>query len=194
MKQGSIPRFENREPWATRQRTRPHPLDSPLLCIELFLGGQITHPSKTAKGGAPVYNRVGVVKRHLNRRKVFDFPFVGGFGFGVAFVFAHSTKARFQESCGGRLVPPTIYPVSRLLIMIRCSDSPTSQGGKAPNQADDELLLHQGAPRAALHANQLRVTGLAAQHPVHAHRQLSGDRNLGHAAAPAQLQSLIVLP
>jgi hypothetical protein len=24
----------------------------------------------------------------------FDFPFVEGFGFGVAFVFAHSTKAR----------------------------------------------------------------------------------------------------
>ena len=75
--------------------------------------------------------------------------------------------------------------------MIRCSDFPDFfQGGKAPNQPNDELLRHQGGPRAALHANQLRITGLAAQHPVHPYRQLSGDRNLGHATAPAQLQSL----
>jgi hypothetical protein len=47
--------------------------------------------------GGTLYNRVGFVKRHFDWRKVFDFPFVGGFGFGVAFVCAHSTKARFQN-------------------------------------------------------------------------------------------------
>jgi hypothetical protein len=108
-------------------------------------------------------------------------------------LFAHATKARFQNRAVEALIPPTIYPVTRLPTMIRVSDSPTAQGGKAPNQPNDELLLHQGGPRAALHANQLRITGLAPQHPVHSYRQLSGDRNLGHATAPAQLQSLIVL-
>jgi hypothetical protein len=39
--------------------------------------------------------------------------------------------------------------------MIRCSDSPAFRGGKTPNQANDVLLAHQGAPRAALHANHL---------------------------------------
>jgi hypothetical protein len=44
-----------------------------------------------------LYNRVGVVKRHVDRSKVLTFPFVEGFGFAVAlaFVFAHATKARF---------------------------------------------------------------------------------------------------
>lgn len=70
---------------------------------------------------------------------------------------------------------------------------PDCSGGKAPNQPNDDLLLHQGGPRAALHANQLRITGLATQHPVHSYRQLSGDCDFGHATAPAQLQALIVL-
>jgi len=37
-------------------------------------------------------------------------------------------------------VPLTIYPVSPLPIMIRCADSPTLRGGKAPNQPNDDLL------------------------------------------------------
>ena len=77
--------------------------------------------------------------------------------------------------------------------MIRCSNFPPVRKGKAPNQSNDDLRPHQGAPRAALHANQLRVTSLAAQHPVHPYRQLSGNRDLGHAIAAAQLQALLVL-
>ena len=108
-------------------------------------------------------------------------------------IFAHSTKARFQNRAV-ELGSTNHLSGHSTPTMIRCSDSPTVQGGKAPNQPNDDLVLHQGGPRAALHANQLRVTALAAQHPVHAYRQLSGDRNLGHASASAQLQSLIVLP
>jgi hypothetical protein len=68
-----------------------------------------------------------------------------------------------------------------------------SRGGKAPNQANDVLLAHHGAPRAALHANQLRVIRRAAQHPVHPYRQLSGDGDFRDSAAAAQLESLVVL-
>jgi hypothetical protein len=113
---------------------------------------------------------------------------------GLLLLFAHATKARFQN--------PTVdvwfhQPSIRSLTsdhdsLFRLPDF--FQGGKAPNQPNDDLLLHQGGPRAALHANQLRITGPAAQHPVHPYRQLSGDRDLGYATAPAQLQSLIVLP
>ena len=113
---------------------------------------------------------------------------------GLLLLFAHATKARFQN--------PAVevwfhQPSIRSLTsdhdsLFRLPDF--FQGGKAPNQANDVLLAHQGAPRAALHANQLRITCRAAQHPVHPYRQLSSDRNLGHATAPAQFQSLIVLP
>jgi len=37
-----------------------------------------------------------------------------------------------------KLVPPTIYSV--FSTMIRCSDSPTLRGGKAPNQPSDGLF------------------------------------------------------
>ena len=33
--------------------------------------------------------------------------------------------------------------------MIRCSNFPALREGKVPNQANDDLRLHQGAPRAA---------------------------------------------
>jgi hypothetical protein len=162
---------------------------------------------KSAKGGAPsclllvrvsrdegwatLYNRVGVVKRHVDRRRFFGFSLRGGVAFG--FVFAHCTKARFQNPA---VEPGSTNHLSGHLfpIMIRCSDSSTTRGGKVPNQPNDDLRAHQGGPRAVLHANQLRVAGLAAQHPVHPYCQLSGDRDLRHTPAPAQLQSLIVLP
>ena len=108
-------------------------------------------------------------------------------------ILAHGPRLAFRI-VQWNSVPLTIYPVSRLPIMIRYTDSPTPRGGKAPNQATDQLLRHQSAPRAALHANQLRVTALAAQHPVHAYRQLAGDRNLAHAATAALFQALIILP
>ena len=44
-----------------------------------------------------LYNRVGVVKRHVDLRRVLTFLFVEGFGvaLGVVLAFAHATKARF---------------------------------------------------------------------------------------------------
>src|SRR5271157_345845 len=68
-----------------------------------------THPSQeAAKDGAPtvwvssegwatLYNRVGVVKRHVDQRRVLVFPFVEGFGVALGVAFAHATKARFQN-------------------------------------------------------------------------------------------------
>src|SRR5437763_11669565 len=46
--------------------------------IDLWV--RATHPSKTAKGGATFYNRVGVVKTHFERPKDFGFYFVEDFG------------------------------------------------------------------------------------------------------------------
>src|SRR5882762_4641773 len=49
-----------------------------------------------SEGWATLYNRVGVVKRHVDQRKVLTFPFVEGFGVAVvlAIVCAHATNAR----------------------------------------------------------------------------------------------------
>ena len=88
-----------------------------------------------------------------------------------------------------KLVPPTIYSVSGA--MIRCSDSPTLRGGKAPNQPSDGLFSTRVAHGAALHANQLRVIRRAAQHPVHPHGQLASHGNLCHRGSTAKLQTLI---
>ena len=98
-------------------------------------------------------------------------------------LFAHATKARFQNPA---VEVWSHQPSIRSLTsdhdsLFRLPDF--FQGGKAPNQANDVLLAHQGAPRAALHANQLRIMGRAAQHPVHPYRQLPGDCDLGHTAA-----------
>jgi hypothetical protein len=43
--------------------------------------------SKDSDAWATLYNRIGVVKRHFNRPKVFSFSFVEGFEFGVAVAF-----------------------------------------------------------------------------------------------------------
>ena len=108
-------------------------------------------------------------------------------------LFAHLTKARFENRA---VELGSTHHLSGLVTsdhdsLCRLPDFSGRQG--APNQANDDLLAHQGAPGAALHAHQLRVTGLGAQHPVHAYRQFSGDRNLGYASTSAQLQSLIIL-
>jgi hypothetical protein len=64
----------------------------------------------------------------------FDFPFLGAFDFGVAvaldvaFVLCSFDQGSLLESCGGTLVPPTIYPITLLPTMIRCSNSPTCSG------------------------------------------------------------------
>src|ERR1700730_7682601 len=69
-----------------------------------------SHPSKKTKGRtrcvivqaegwATLYNRIGVVKRHVDPREVLTFLF--GEGFGVCCCswccFAHATTARFQN-------------------------------------------------------------------------------------------------
>jgi hypothetical protein len=64
----------------------------------------------------------------------FDFPLVEGFGvavavgFDVAVVFCSFDQGSLLESRGGKLVPPTIYPITLLPTMIRCSNSPTFLG------------------------------------------------------------------
>lgn len=86
---------------------------------------------------ATLYNRIGVVKRHLRRRRFLFFPSWEVFVFVLAFAFAFrsSTKARFQNLGVDHLVPPAIYSVTELPTMIRCSDSPTARGGKALQSA-----------------------------------------------------------
>ena len=82
-----------------------------------------------------LYNRVGVVKRHLRYRRFLFFPSWEVFVFVVAFAFRSSTKARFQNLGVDHSVPPAIYSVTELPTMIRCSDSPTARGGKALQSA-----------------------------------------------------------
>jgi hypothetical protein len=59
---------------------------------------------------ATLYNRVGVVKRHVDRRSFFVFSFVEVFA--VAFVLCSLTKARFQNLAVDHSVPPAIYSVT----------------------------------------------------------------------------------
>ena len=49
---------------------------------------------------ATLYNRVGVVKRHLCRSKVFVFSFVGGFCFCCCFCFLLIEQGPLSESPG----------------------------------------------------------------------------------------------
>src|SRR5208283_2248710 len=73
---------------------------------------------------ATLYNRVGVVKRHYDQRRFLSFPFVEDFAFvlAVAFVSRSCHQGSLTESCGGSLVPPTIYPVLHCQTMIRYSN------------------------------------------------------------------------
>src|SRR5271157_2012029 len=90
----------------------------------------IIPPNQKKVGWGTVYNRVGVVKRHFQRPQGFDFPFVEGFDFGVAFAFAFCSchQGPLTESCGGT-TGSTNHLFDRLLpTMIRCSDSPTFLG------------------------------------------------------------------
>jgi hypothetical protein len=68
--------------------------------------------AKNANEWGTLYNRVGVVKRHVDRRKVWTFPFVEGFGVALGVAFCSCDHGPLSESCGGSLVPPTIYPVT----------------------------------------------------------------------------------
>jgi len=161
--------------------------------------GRIPTLAKSARVGQPSITVSALSRDTCRLRGVgFDFPFVERFWFGCCvwccfLFFAH--RPRLASRILRWKLGSTSHLFGHLLpTMIRDSDSPTFWGGKAPNHSNDELLRHQAAPRAALHANQLRITGLATQHPVHPYRQLAGDGDLSHATAPAQLESLIVLP
>src|SRR5579883_1078336 len=78
--------------------------------------GEGDHPptAKEAKGGAPSIT-VSALSRDTCPCEGFSgfaFPFVEGFGVGVAFDFCSSTKARFQNPAVDLLVPPAIYSVT----------------------------------------------------------------------------------
>jgi hypothetical protein len=65
------------------------------------------------KAGATLYNRVGVVKGHVDPREVLTFLFVEGFGFAVALAVALLMRPRPAfRILRWSLVPPTIYPVA----------------------------------------------------------------------------------
>jgi hypothetical protein len=78
------------------------------------------------KGWATLYNRVGVVKRHLDRLKVLCFPFVEILV--LLLVFCSSDQSSLFRITRWNLVPPTIYPVTRLPTMIRCFRLPDCSG------------------------------------------------------------------
>ena len=104
---------------------------------------------------------------------------------------AHATSS-LSESCGGSLFhQPSIRSLtSDHDSLFRLPDSSGRQGAQS---AQRWTVFHQGGPRAALHANQLRITRRAAQHPVHPHGQLAGHGHFGHRSPTAKLQTLIHL-
>src|ERR1700690_179765 len=75
-----------------------------------------SHFSKGAKGGAPSITVSALSRDTSTDRRFFLFPLVEGFGFGVAlgvaFALCSCDQGPLSESCGGSLVPPTIYPVT----------------------------------------------------------------------------------
>ena len=86
---------------------------------------------------ATLYNLVGVVKRHVECPR-FLFLLRGEFLTLLLLLFLLTQPQLAFRISRWKLVPPTIYSV--LSTMIRCSDSPTLRGGKAPNQPSDELF------------------------------------------------------
>jgi hypothetical protein len=106
--------------------------DSLRMTVKMKAGVQDPTHRKERHVWGTLYNRVGVVKRHVSRGRGlnFDFPFVEGFDL-VLPLLVLTDQGSLSESRGGRLVPPAIYPVTSLPTMIRCSDSPTVRGGKA---------------------------------------------------------------
>ena len=75
------------------------------------------------KDGPPSIT-VSALSRDTSSSEGFDFPFVEGFVFALAVFSAHRPRPALRIT-QWKLVPLTIYPVSELLTMIRCSDSPT---------------------------------------------------------------------
>jgi hypothetical protein len=85
-------------------------------------------PLKPTPGlSGPPSITLSALSRDTWTREGFDLLFVEGLPLPLLLplLFAHATKARFQNPAVERVVPPTIYPVTVLPTMIRCSDSPT---------------------------------------------------------------------
>ena len=149
------------------------------------------HSCDLCKGGAPLYDVVGSVKRH------FEFTSCGRLVLVLTYKglcsFLHSDQGSLSKSSGG-----IWFHQPSIRSLISDHDSlfrlPDFSGRRGAQSAKRWIVLHQGGPRATSHANQLRVIHLATQHPVHAHRQFPGDRHVRHAAATTQPQSLIILP
>src|SRR5579859_7485046 len=89
-------------------------------------------------------------------------------------------KFVYKSSCGGTHVPPAIDSIHIRRTMIFLYEHPTMLGGRAPNQSDGLACADQGHPRAALHANDLRIRCAAPQHPVESYSQLARHRHSGH--------------
>src|SRR5712692_9733787 len=142
---------------------------------------------------ATLYNLVGVVKRHVECLRSAsccagaELEFFLLIGKLLMLLLLTRLQLAFRI-WRWKLVPPTIYSVSGT--MIRCSDSRLF-GRQGAQSAQRWTVFHQGGPRAALHANQLRVIRRAAQHPVHPHGQLASHGNLRHRGPTAKLQTLI---
>ena len=67
-----------------------------------FVTKKIRGPAQAKLGRATLYNRVGVVKRHVDQRRVLVFPFVEGFS---GFSFPSNRPARGGGGGGGVLQP-----------------------------------------------------------------------------------------
>jgi len=63
----------------------------------------VVEPAEEKLDRATLYNRIGVVKRHLCRPKVFVFSFVGGFCFCCCFCSSLIDQGPLSESRGGSL-------------------------------------------------------------------------------------------
>src|SRR5207249_1100447 len=100
-----------------------------------------------------------------------------------------STKARLLESRWTKVRPPVIYAV--FTTMILNSNSPPGARRQGAQSVCRWTGVHHPTTRATLHANQLRVAFLVAQHPVQSHCQLARDGHLGQAGTTAELQTMV---
>jgi hypothetical protein len=65
----------------------------------------------SSAGWATLYNRIGVVKRHVERQRVLSFPFVESLCFCRCSSLSLMPPRLAFRIPGWNLVPPTIYPV-----------------------------------------------------------------------------------
>lgn len=91
------------------------------------LGGQ--NLARSAGAWGTLYDGVGSVKRH------FEFQSRGArFSLLFSFPFLHLDQGSLLVNPAVDLVPPTIYSVTAVPTMIRCSDTAIARGSKAPRR------------------------------------------------------------